>query len=642
MVLLASLLLHSHDTFAQHDRLLREADEQYNLFNYSKAIPLYQQLYKTDSTTVIAQKLANSYRMVQDYRNAETWYAKATAVHYPNAEDVLRYAQVLQNNAKYPEAKKQFIKYYAQSPPTDQKQLSVLLASCDSAIAWMKDPRPFVITNETGLNGRTSDWGAVKYNNSVVFVSDRIIQKPKNRAWLRFDMDKAIDKERYLWTGNDYLRLYQAPSGAETALFPIKTIRGDYHVGPAAFTADGNEMYFTLTRVSKTQTKDTAVIKTIKPGIFYSKKTANGAWGKPQPFAYNNELYSTGDPFITPDGKALYFVSDMVGGKGGTDIYYCKRGANDSWEKPVNLAAVNTAGNERTPVLYAGKLYFSSDDNTGMGGLDVYMAEAKGNSFGKALNMGYPVNSPQDDFAFMPTGATTGYLSSNRQGGAGSDDIYSYVQKAAPTYAFVGMVYDKQSQQPIANSTVILRNTNGKVQSVQTDLSGKFGFILDEKSNYLLRVESERYYGYNESITTVGADVKAGIRKSLYLTKTVSDKPVRLEHVHYNFDASAPNDETVAELVALIKILKDNPAARIEINAYTDSRGSNTENMERSQYLAETVAKYIIDNGGIAPDRLKARGYGATQLLNGCKVGVKCTEAEHLANQRVEYTITGM
>ncbi len=641
-----SLTIQTRQANAQY--VLKQANEQYNLFNYSKAIELYLQAYKKAQTFEIAEHLANSYRLIQDYKNAETWYATTTALPEAKAEDFLRYAQVLQNNSNYKEAKKQYTKYYALSPEINQKQLKLWLAACDSSIVWMKNPRPFDITNERGLNSPKSDWGAVKYNNYIVFTSDRINKAAdavaKGHPFLRFDVDRPVDKDRYLWTGNDYLRLYQAQigTGAEAAKpFQFNTDGTDYHMGAATFTADGNEMYFTLTRIPKKQPRDTAKFKTFRLEIWWSRRIgATGQWSKPLPFAYNNEQWSAGDPYITPDGKVLYFVSDMPGGKGGTDIYSCKKSTADNWEQPVNLAVVNTKGNERTPVLYRDNLYFSSDGGPGMGGLDIYKAESTGKSFAAAQNMGYPVNSPQDDFAFMPVSETMGYLSSNRAGGAGSDDIYSYVQKPEPTFAFEGTVYDKRTNEVIANSTVTLIKSNGKMLTTQSDAAGKFSFTLQQKSNYKLRGEKKSYLSDNQTLTTLRANPDITIRKDLYLDKIELNKAIRLENIYYDFDESYIREDAGVELEKLIKILKENPTIEIELSSHTDSRGNDAYNMQLSQARADAAVQYIVDIGDINPKRIKAKGYGETRLLNRCKNGVNCSEAEHQLNRRTEFKIT--
>jgi len=630
---------------------LKQANEQFTLFNYTKAVQLYLQVYKKEPTFEVTEHIAICYRLMDDYQNAETWYATTTAMPEAKAEDFLRYAQVLKNNAKYDEAKTQYTKYYALSPDIPQKQLKVWIAACDSSIYWMKNPRYVDVTNERALNSSQSDWGAVKYNNSIVFTSDRQLkpatQVTKGRQkLLRFDVDPPVDRKEYLWTGNNYLHLYQSemnglPDAAKA--FDFTTDGTDYHMGAASFTADGNEIWFTLTRVIPKQRKDTAAINTIRLEVFWSRRVAaTDQWSKPVPFKYNNEKWSVGDPSISPDGKTLYFASDMPGGVGGTDIYYSIKDATDNWQEPVNVKSINTKGNERTPVLVSDTIYFSSDGNTGMGGLDIYKAIRKGSDFGTPRNMGYPLNSPQDDFAFMPTDATTGYFSSNRPGGAGSDDIYSYLLKPAPTFAFEGTVYDKRTNQIIPNSTVTLNKINGKPVTTLSDANGKFTFTLAEKSNYKLRGEKTGYLSDNQTLTTLRADPAVTIRKDLFLDKIELNKAIKLENIYYDFDQSYIREDAGDELDKLIKILKENPTIEIELGSHTDSRGNDAYNMALSQRRADAAVQYIVDIGDIDPHRIKAKGYGETRLLNRCKNGVGCSEEEHQMNRRTEFKITKM
>lgn len=639
------LILPAQHVKAQY--VLKLANEQYDLFNYTKAADFYLQAYKKNPTLYVAEHLANCYRLMEDYKNAETWYAIAITLPGALPQDFLRYAQALQNNSKYTEAKVQYTKYYTLAPAVDQKQLKLWITACDSSTAWIKDPKHYDIADERGLNSPQSDWGAVTYGNSIVFTSDRITapvkQSSKGRPFLRIDHGMTLDKDRYLWTGNDYLRLYQRQIDATASAvkqFAFTTDGTDYHMGAASFSADGTEVYFTLTRMPKKQSRDTAVIKTIKLEIFWSKKDpATNQWAKPLPFAYNNEKWSAGDPYISADGRTLYFVSDMPGGKGGTDIYYCVKNASGNWGKPVNLRAVNTAGNERTPFLYGNKLYFSSDGGVGMGGLDIYRATRRDTTFGPVQNMGYPVNSPQDDFSFLLTTDTTGYLSSNRPGGLGNDDIYSFTQKPAPTFLFEGIVYNKKTNQVIANSTVTLIK-NGKVLKALSNTEGKFSFRLDEKSTYKLRGEKKAFLSDNQEVTTLRAKPGAVIHKNLYLDKIELNKAIRLENIYYDFDESYIREDAGIELDKLIKILKENPTIEIELGSHTDSRGTEEYNMALSQARADAAVRYIVDIGEIPERRIKARGYGKTRLLNKCKTGVDCTEAEHQLNRRTEFKIT--
>lgn len=415
--------------------VLNEADQQYALYNYSKAIDLYEKAYKKKATLHAAERLAASYKQQNDYSKAEHWYATVVSMKGSKAENILNYAQVLQNNAKYAEAKEQYIKYAELNTTITESQKRTWLLSCDSAVKWMKTPVEVLIKNEGDLNSGQSDWGATKYQGNTVFASDRGVsgtnRQSNSRPFLKFDGTKKPDQKKYGWTGNNYLRLY-GQNGTELKLFPIEAGTA-YHVGPASFTDDGKVMYFTLTKVHKDMAfKKVKDIKdklaTANLEIYSSTKDEEDKWSAPVAFKYNNiKEYSVGDPYITADGNRLYFVSDKPRGKGGTDIYFSEKNSVGDWESPVNLKEINTEGNERSPVLdEAGDFYFSSDGKVGMGGLDIYVSKSVNGKIEEPKNLGYPMNSPQDDFAFFKVTTETGYFSSNRTGGLGDDDIYSF------------------------------------------------------------------------------------------------------------------------------------------------------------------------------------------------------------------------
>jgi len=632
--------------------VLKQADEQYSLYNYTKAAELYLKAYKKEPTLYTAEHLANCYRLTREYPEAEKWYATTVAMPENKPENLLKYAEVLKNNLKYPEAKAQYTKYYTISRTANQAQLKLWIASCDSATKWMKNPVQIDIRNEQLLNTKESDWGAVKYNNTLVFTSDRENKAEeegakKNRPWfIKFDGANTIDKRIYGWTGNKYLNLYEKQSGttAADAVKPFPFIANtEYHIGAASFTADGTEMYFTLTHLPDRKIKDTARIKTIKLDIYSSKRNAaTGEWEKPVTFIYNNESsYSVGDPFITPDGKILYFTSDMPGGAGGTDIYYCER-TDGNWGQPVNLKAINTQANERTPFLAPdGTLYFSTDGDKGMGGLDIFKAARKGNTFGVKQNLGYPINSAQDDFAYVLSGdGTSGYLSSNRIGGVGSDDIYSFTPQQIITYNLEGVVYEKNTRKPLANSTVTLTRPKGVLAKVQTNSTGQFSFVLHESSDYQLKGEKTGYLADNlNPFSTTGLAPSETIRRNLYLEKIELKKAIRIENIYYDLDKYDIRPDAAVELDKLIKILKNNPTIVIELGSHTDSRADDDYNMALSRRRANAAAEYIIDVGNIDEDRVIARGYGETRLVNRCANGVECSEAAHQLNRRTEFTI---
>ncbi|MFD1257254.1 OmpA family protein [Mucilaginibacter terrae] len=649
IITIITLALLSHNVKAQY--VLKQADEQYNLYNYTKAAELYEKAYKKDQTLYTAEHLANSYRLTRNYLEAEKWYVTTIAFPKSKPDNLLKYAEVLKNNLKYADAKTQYTKYYTISPAVDQKQLKLWIASCDSAMKWIKNPVWVNIKNEQVLNTVESDWGAVKYNDAVVFTSDRENKAEaeaakKNRPFIKFDGLSGIDKRIYGWTGNKYLNLYQQQNGATTAdaIKPFPFIAGtDYHIGAASFTADGAEMYFTLTRLPNSKIKDTARIKTIKLDVYSSKRSsANGAWEKPVPFAFNKEdVYSVGDPFITPDGKALYFASDMPGGLGGTDIYYCERMADGNWAWPVNVVTVNTPANERTPFLDTdGTIYFSTDGDKGMGGLDIFKAAKQGRSFGPKKNLGFPINSAQDDFAYVLIDGTKGYLSSNRMGGTGSDDIYSFAPIPVATYHLEGIVFDKNTRKPIANSIVTLTRPKGVLAKVQTNEAGEFNFMLNENSDYQLKGEKTGYLTDNlKTFSTVSLAPSETIKRNLYLEKIELQKAIRIDNIYYDLDKYDIRPDAAKELDKLIKILKDNPTIVIELGSHTDSRADDDYNMVLSRKRANAAVDYILTEGSIDEDRIIARGYGETRLVNRCANGINCSEAAHQLNRRTEFTI---
>ncbi|MCD8739797.1 OmpA family protein [Mucilaginibacter roseus] len=626
--------------------VLKQADEQYNLYNYKKAAELYLDAYKRDSSSLhIVERLANSYRMMHDYPEAEIWYEKTVVIPESNNANIYRYAEVLKNNGKYAEAKRQFGKYYASDKVIDKTQLKFWTDACDSALKWMKNPTPVQVKNEQLLNSTYADWGARKYNDQLVFVSDRESRFTRNvtkddEPFFKFDGAKAPDKRQYGWTGNGYLHLYESANADSGRLFPIVN-NVAYHTGPASFTADGNEMYYTITRVPRNWSKDLSGIKTFRLEVYFSKKDAAGKWTKPVPFKFNNEKkYSVGDPFISADGSTLYFVSDMPGGMGATDIYYCVKDEAGNWQMPVNLQSINTAGSERTPFIDAeGNLYFSTDGLIGMGGLDVFRAFKTGDfTFAKPENLQYPTNSPRDDFSYVIYNGRTGYLSSNRLGGVGSDDIYSFNQQPELNLRLEGIVYEKGTRQPVYNAKVGL--SGGAI--VITNNTGYYSFSIRQNSNYNLRAEKQGYLSDNEQVSTSGLTNSQTLKKDLYLEKIVLNKAIRLENIYYDFDRWEIRPDAAIELDKLIKILQDNPTIQIELGSHTDSRGDDDYNMELSRKRANAAVDYILDKGNIDEGRIVARGYGESRLLNRCKNGVKCSDADHQLNRRTEFTIIKM
>jgi len=630
------------DAKAQY--VLKDADKQYELYNYAKAVDLYEQAYKKKESLHAAERLAAAYAYMNDYKQAESWYAIASKMSGSKLENILGYAKALQSNSKYSEAKVQYQAYIDQKKDVTERQKDVWLSSCDSAVKWMKNPKKVELINEKALNSTQSDWGATTYQGGVVFTSDRTntgFESKESSPFLKFDGAKTPDKKIYGWTGNGYLKLYIKPSPKDSlALFPIKT-GTKYHVGSATFTADGNTMYFTMTPIPDDLEKVKNKPSTVNVEIYSSTKGADGKWGEPVAFPYNNvNKYSVGDPFISTSGTSLYFASNMPGGKGGTDIYVSLKTDAGEWGKPINLEEINTTGNERSPVFDANNnLFFASDGYVGMGGLDVFRALRDGAGIGKIENMGYPFNSPQDDFGFsLNEKGGIAYLSSNRNNGLGNDDIYSIDQKMIIAFKLEGTVFDKKTNQPIPNALVTLAKVNGGTVKTEADEDGNYQFNLAAETEYNVIGEKTNYRSDSENLATIGLKTSEVLKQDLHLEPVEINKAIRLENIYYDFDKWNIRPDAAVELDKLVKIMLDNPTIWIELGSHTDSRGKDAYNLSLSQKRAESAVQYIISRG-VNKNRITAKGYGETQLLNKCANNVQCSDAEHQLNRRTEFKI---
>ena len=631
-------------TVSDAQGLIGKADREFELFNYIKAIKLYEEAYKKKADFYPAHRLAEAYTLIKDYKQAESWYAIVVKMPASKALDTLNYAKALQSNAKYSEAKMQYQSYLRNNKQINLTQQNIWLASCDSAIKWMKNPEKVEVINEKALNSPQYDWAPVAYGNGVVFTSDRNdveVKVKKSKPFLKFDGTIWPDKNVYGWTGNGYLRLYFKSNTSDSiTLFPVSA-GTDYHIGASSFSADGNTIFFTLTRIPKKLKTVKGKPSTIRVELFSSTKNNNGEWAKAVPFAYNDvNNYSVGDPFLTADGKTLYFVSDMPGSLGGTDIYRSDLANDGSWTKPVNVANVNTEGNERSPVLNAnGDFYFSTDGRVGMGGLDIFKGRMVDGKVEDIANLRYPFNSPQDDFGFsLNEKGTLLYLSSNREEGLGEDDIYRLKSAPKISLKLVGRVLNRRTNLPVGNSTAVLSKVDGGILKFETAEDSKYSFDLSPNSDYTVAGIKTGFLSEVKDFTTKGINGSIVIEKDLYVDVIELNKAIRIENIYYDFDKWNIRPDAAVELDKLVKILKDNPTIWIELGSHTDSRGKDAYNLNLSQKRAESAVDYIVSRG-IDRNRITARGYGETQLLNRCSNGVECTEEEHQLNRRTEFKI---
>ncbi|MBY0245139.1 MAG: OmpA family protein [Sphingobacteriaceae bacterium] len=406
---------------------LKKGDAEYNLFNYDLAANYYLKAYKKKKTFRAIFGLANSTFLNGDYEGSEEWHK--LLVEYPECtlDMKLQYAEVLKKNGKYAEAKKNYLKYVNLNKGSITEQQQILwLSSCENSLYWLDNPNKAQVSNAGNFNTKYSEWGFVKSDIGSFFSSNRPnIDNIKTDGFLSFDPVFSSSYKK----ANKY-NIFQGSLGGAENLSRLNIdfdLGFKYQMGTICLNKSADELFFTTMEIHKLVLKNNKTVQKPRVQIF-SSKLQGGRWSTPVPFFLNNpKEYSVAEPFINSEGNKLYFISDMPGGMGGSDIYVCDLDERGNWSEPLNLKEINTSGEERTPFLDEnGNLFFSSTGFVGMGGLDIFVAKRQGNRFSKPYNLGSPLNSPLDDLSFALSGKNSGTIASNRKGGKGDDDIYNF------------------------------------------------------------------------------------------------------------------------------------------------------------------------------------------------------------------------
>jgi len=625
--------------FSQEQPSLRDrADELYRKYEYANAAALYVKLVDTKRPRLEdLGRLAMCYVQMNDYESAENWYARVVAAEGSTAEDLIRYGEVLKTNGKYAEAKQQLAAYATRTGDTDR--IAVQLAGCDSAIRWMADPTEHRLYNEAAVNTPLSEFSAYPDGNRVFYAGEPAGNGLKNE---------------YGWTGNAFLQIYTAPLSAagtlgEPSLAPNEFNDAKYHAGPVAAGKDGNTLYVTRTYAGKDVALQKEAGRRYRTNTLelYIYRKKDGAWVA-EPFTHNDvKAYSVGHAALSLDGNVLYFVSDMPGGQGGTDIWYSELQDDGNWGTPVNAGAtINTAGDELFPnIAPDGTLYFSSDGFAGMGGLDVFKSSGSKAKWATPENLRYPVNSAADDFAYLIYDADgigyRGFLSSDRRGGKGGDDIYSFsYEKPKIIIILKGTTSDKSTGERLSATSVTLYDGVREIVARKSSTTeGKFEFVLDRDRTYTVLGQKEGYHADSAKVSTEGITKSDTLEVALLLEPIfkVGDT-FELENIYYDFDKHNIRPDAAAILDELVRTMRDNPTLKIELSSHTDSRGSRAYNEALSQRRAQAAVDYLVSRG-IARDRMVARGYGESKLVNHCADGVPCSREQHQANRRTEVTV---
>jgi len=637
LVLLLVFNLISTSMQAQDQQSLREkADMFYDELQYSKAAGIYRKLTDTPKPRQNdMERLAECYMKMNKYEDAEIWYARTVADSSSNPDNLVFLGEMMKANTHYTEAKDAFWKYIEKT--SDKKRVWVSMQGCDSASVWISNPTNHKIFNEQTINSGLSEFSVLLLSErKAVFIGEPYV---KDRS------------KKYGWTGNAFLKIFSAERMANNklktrALSDTYYNNEQFHVGPISMNKAGNTFFITRTYPGKNGNMSSINGKTYytQNMELYIQSKVKGLWQSPQPFEYNDvQNYSLGQAVLSKDEKVLYFVSDMPGGVGGKDIWYSELMKNGTWGKCRNAGTIlNSPGDEMFPTVGPdGTLYFSSNGLPGMGGLDIFTSKGTKGKWSKPVNMRYPVNSPGDDFSYVSIGdQSRGYLSSNRVNGNGGDDIYSF-EDIVPVNMLIleGIVYDKKTGLVLPDAVVTLYDSNNNIVAKQnSNLDGYFSFEIDKPNDYLVKGTKIAYYPDTTSIL-IPEPLPASVRKlALYLDPLEKGKTFKIENILYNFDKD--NIRTDASLIMndLVNIMHENPTLKIELGSHTDCRGTNKYNEDLSQRRAQSAVNYLVTRG-ISRDRMVAKGYGESRLINRCADGVPCSPAEHQQNRRTEFTI---
>jgi outer membrane protein OmpA-like peptidoglycan-associated protein/tetratricopeptide (TPR) repeat protein len=631
-VLLILLVLISTLTFAQR----KVADKFFENYAYIKASELYEDAVKKgDDSEHVLTRLGDCYYYNSNSKKAAIWYKKALD-KYPKIqpEYIYKYIQTQRGLGNYEEANS-WLKRFKELQGEDSRTSIIGDISIYNELSSLEKVY-VVVSNLEDINTEYSDFGGFEYNGKLFFASAR-------------NNTDINGKKKYSWNEEPFLDIYQADvsksNGKKTFsnvnLINANSINTDFHEATVTITNDGKTIYFSRDNLNKRNRLDYDNSGTTHLKI-YKASLNNNTWTDIEELPFNNDNFSVYHPALSPDNKTLFFISDKDGGFGQTDIYKVAINKNGTYGEPKNLGLkINTEGREGYPFIAKDStLYFSSDGYLNLGLVDIFKSNILKDNNSKPENLGAPFNSGSDDFAlYIDSDTQTGYFSSNRSGGKGNDDIYSFVAYECKQ-TVNGIARDIDTNEPLADVTVELISETGKIiNSVTTSANGEYNFEIDCEKNYSLRGNKVDFKDDVKSfISSAVNDYVHNVDLFLeYLIKVPCE--IVINPIFFDFDKWNIRTDSKYELENIVDVMREHPTMIIKIESHTDSRGSNRYNIKLSDRRAKSTRDYLLSRG-IDVSRIEsAIGFGETQLLNECSNGVKCSETKHEKNRRSYFKI---
>ena len=595
------------------------ADKLFGRFDYIEAVKEYSKLVENGKAdSYVYKQLAEANFNMFNSAEAAKWYGKATETEQ-DAETYYRYAQMLKAERKYDEANKQ-MKKFAAAAPNDLRAKT--FNENPNYIPKLLDKTKMYDVKSSSISSDKSDFGALLIDNGLYFVSAR-----------------SGSGKSYSWTDESYLDIYRADynsDGSVSNAVAVKQLNSKWHEGPITMSSDGKTAYFASESYKDniTASKDKKANAKYSQVYLYSALKNGDSWGSISSLPFNDKSFSNSNPSLSKDGKTLYFSSNRPGSIGGTDIWKVMVNADGTFGEPQNLGAkVNTEGNETFPFIAENNktLYFASSGRPGFGGLDVFEIDLSNNS--EAINLGTPVNTEKDDFAFTFNEAKKiGFLSTNRNG---NDDIF-FVNPVCAVDALI-VVSDKKTGLILANASVsILDDKKNIIATEMSNSKGEVSYKVECDKAYVIQASKDGYEGNTFAVTkSKGPTAKVDARLQP-IDVVITETEVILNPIFFEYNKSNITQEGAFELDKLVQVMKNNDKMVVLAKSHTDSRGADSYNLTLSDKRAKSTVQYIISKG-IAASRISGVGKGELEPKVDC--GETCTEEQFAQNRRSEFLI---
>tara|TARA_Y200000002_G_scaffold170293_1_gene140499 strand:+ start:940 stop:2907 length:1968 start_codon:yes stop_codon:yes gene_type:complete len=627
----------------------KKADRLFDRLEYVKAAQEYLKLAEKSPDNYVISRLADAYYNIFNTKDAEKWYAKIINDD-PDAEIIFRYAEMLKANGKYKESNVWMSKF-SEIKPYDTRAIA-FRNTPNYLDKIIKKGKRFNVQNLKDINTISSDFGAFTFDNALYLTSGRKQKGSQNKKYNNYTSDEeyVLDVFKYDVINDVYIN--------ET---PLEAINTKYHEGVIAFSPSGDTMYFAReTYYSKSYYKDSIVkngstseqvsvinlyraTRCTKKEITWKNNgncNFNKGWNVTE-LEINSAYYSMKNPALSCDGKSLYFSSDMPGGFGNYDIYKSEIKDDGSLGEAINLGQkINTEEQEVFPHMCCDNtLYFSSNGHLGLGGLDVFYSKNVDGKWSNVRNVGLPVNSNSDDFAFkMGDDCTNGFVSSNRAGGVGSDDVYA-VKKIKPLCDILleSIVVDAKTDLPIDAALTYVKDNTGIINnSKETSVEGLVDYMFECEDEIQLLVSKEGYESKMIDIKLLDIDPPLLKIKLDSIEELIVEEKIVLNPIYFEFDKANITNQAAFELDKLVSIMKKYPKMIIRAESHTDSRGPASYNKLLSERRAKSTAQYVISKG-IDENRISGFGMGEEDPEIDCVSG--CSKDEHAKNRRSEFII---